>query len=161
MRHFLLSALLTIVPTLALAGQQAPPQWVEIPSPEGSFRDGAGAYVTDVLDITVAGGQGLEIDLGMKRGAAIVFSWRTLQPTGARVFTEFHGHTNREAGAPGVLVFYKKSETAGEAGALVAPFDGTHAWYFRNTGAVPVRLRLELAGFYQLLSKGSHIVHVR
>ncbi len=97
----------------------------------------------------------------MKRGATIVFAWRLESPADAQVVSEFHGHTDREAGAAGVLTFYKKAVTGRDAGALTAPFDGTHAWYFRNTATMPVGVRLELAGFYQLLSNGSHIVHVK
>ena len=146
------------------AGQQAqtPPaqQWVEVPPAEHAFHEQAAAYRHDTLDVTVAPGDDLEVDLGMTRGAAIVYSWRVSSPSGARVVSEFHGHTEREPGKPGTLMFYRKANGSAESGSLVAPFDGVHAWYFRNDATTPVVIRLVVSGFYELQSKSNAIVSV-
>ena len=48
-------------------------------------------------------------------------------------------------------MFYRKATGASENGSLVAPFDGTHGWYFKNDTARPVVVRLTIAGFYELI----------
>ena len=57
-------------------------------------------------------------------------------------------------------MFYKKASGAGESGSLVAPFDGVHAWYFRNDSTTPIVVRLVVAGFYELQSQSDAIVRV-
>ena len=57
-------------------------------------------------------------------------------------------------------MFYRKANGSSEAGGLVAPFDGVHAWYFRNDSNSPVVIRLSVSGFYELQSTGSAVVSV-
>lgn len=161
MRQISFVGALVIATGVTTAGQQAPaPQWVEAPLAEHAFHEQSSAYRHDTLDITMAPGDDLEVDLGMKRGAAIVYSWRVTSPSNGRVVSEFHGHTEREPGKPGTLMFYRKADGSSESGSLVAPFDGVHAWYFRNDSTTPVVVRLVVSGFYELRSKSSAIVAV-
>lgn len=157
----LMVAMATGVPAAGPQAQAPPaPQWVEVPLAEHTFHEQSSDYRQDTLDVTVAPGPGLEVDLGMKRGAAIVYSWRVTSPSSGRVVSEFHGHTEREPGKPGTLMFYRKADGSSESGSLVAPFDGVHAWYFRNDSAAPVVIRLVVSGFYELQSKSDAIVSV-
>lgn len=159
-------ALVIVMAAGASAGDQAaqappPPQWVEVPLAEHAFHEQSGTYRQDTLDVTVAAGAGLEMDLGMTRGAAIVYSWRVSSPADARVVSEFHGHTVQVPGKPGTLMFYRKANGSSESGALVAPFDGVHAWYFRNESTTPIVIRLVVSGFYDLQSRSDAIISVR
>ena len=141
---------------------QAPPAlpWDEAPLAEHLFYEQAGAYRRDTLDVTVAPGPGLEVNLALKKGAVITYTWRVASPAASSIVSEFHGHTNRAPGEAGTLMFYRKANGSGEAGGLVAPFDGVHAWYFRNDSKSPVVIRLSVSGFYELQSKGSAVVSV-
>jgi hypothetical protein len=38
-------------------------------------------------------------------------------------------------------------------GSFIAPFDGTHGWYWRNRGDQPVTVKLKVSGFYEKIFK--------
>ena len=90
---------------------QAPPAlpWDEAPLAEHLFYEQAGAYRRDTLDVTVAPGPGLEVNLALKKGAVITYTWRVASPAGSSIVSEFHGHTNRAPGEAGTLMFYRKA----------------------------------------------------
>ena len=144
----------------AAAPATPPPAWVEVPLAENAFREHASGYREDTLSVTIDPGPGLEVNLGMKSGAAVVYSWNVMSPTGAAITSEFHGHTERQPGQSGTLMFYRKAAGSSESGSLVAPFDGVHAWYFRNDTTAPIVIRMTISGFYELLSKDAAIVRV-
>ena len=54
------------------------------------------------------------------------------------------------AGAP-VHASAAKSAGAKAAGSLIAPWQGTHGWYWQNKSEAPVVVRLRTAGFYELI----------
>lgn len=110
---------------------------------------------TDVVDIAVPAGKGLEYKLTMKRGETLVFniSYGSLADPG-RMISEFHGHTPQVNGV-GDLMFYSKTGGQPQSGSFTAPWDGIHGWYLKNDGSTDVVVKLELAGFYQLESKGA------
>jgi hypothetical protein len=88
----------------------------------------------------------------MKQSGAIVYSWRALEISDpAGLTSEFHGHTDRAPGTTGTLMFYRKAQGASESGSLIAPYDGTHGWYFRNDTPRAVVVRLTIAGFFDLV----------
>jgi outer membrane protein TolC len=35
------------------------------------------------------------------------------------------------------------------AGTFVAPFEGTHGWYWQNRGSAPIEVQIEVVGFHQ------------
>jgi len=41
-------------------------------------------------------------------------------------------------------------------GALTAPFEGTHGWYFRNQGEAPLTVKVKTWGFYEDLFEPKH-----
>jgi hypothetical protein len=49
---------------------------------------------------------------------------------------------------------YRKATGLSQRGALTAPFDGIHGWFFQNNGDMPVVVRLRLSGFYDLIPSG-------
>ena len=131
-----------------------PPAWNEVPPPAGSFREQqATPYRTDTVDVPVKpSGGSIEYMVRMKEGAAAVYSWRVLDIADpAKLTSEFHGHTDRAPGTTGTLVFYRKATGGTENGSLVAPFDGTHGWYFKNDTDRPVVVTITLAGFYEVI----------
>lgn len=108
-------------------------------------------YRTDVVRIRIGpmreNWNGLEYKITMKAGDSLVYSWSAP----GEVYYEFHGHTAATPDAPDITVMNYSQGTAAEAnGALTAPMDGIHGWYFQNTGFEAVEVELHLAGYYQL-----------
>jgi hypothetical protein len=89
----------------------------------------------------------LEWKLRMRRGDTLVYSWEAEAPADEFYF-DFHGQTPAQ---PDVQVLdYAKGTGIASHGALVAPFDGIHGWYFQNQSDAPVTVRLKLEGFYEM-----------
>ncbi len=124
---------------------------------EYALRDGVvsiqpGKWRTDVIDVPVPAGKGLEYKLTMKKGEGLVYNitYGTLEHPGM-MEVEFHGHTEQVDGV-GDLMFYSKGGGSPESGVFTAPWDGIHGWYLKNESGKDVTVRLELAGFYELES---------
>ncbi|HEX5106870.1 MAG TPA: hypothetical protein VFV95_00425 [Vicinamibacterales bacterium] len=136
------------------AGQPGqPPAWKETALQPGVYREHKTAHQSESIDVPVPpnGGE-IEYMVNMKQGDTMVYSWRAVDiADAAKLTSEFHGHTERAPGTTGTLVFYRKATGASENGSLIAPFDGTHGWYFKNDTARPVVVRVTLSGFYTVI----------
>ena len=125
--------------------------WNEIPPGEGTFRDQAGEFRSDTIEIPLDAYGELEYKLGIEEGAAIVYEWDVVDMENPDLlYAEFHGHTEPVDGT-GDLMFYRKAEGGSEQGSLVAPFSGIHGWYLVNGSDSAVVVRLRVAGYYDLL----------
>ncbi len=124
--------------------------WREHPLRDGVVSLQPAKWRTDVIDVSVPAGKGLEYKLTMKKGEGLVYhvSYGTLADP-ATMLTEFHGHTNQVDGV-GDLMFYSKTGGTPESGVFTAPWDGIHGWYLKNDSPKDVVVKLELAGFYAL-----------
>jgi hypothetical protein len=130
-------------------------QWNEIAAPTGKealSRTYPMVYRSDVIDVRVRGNGGeVEYMIQMKAGETVVYSWEVQSISDPQSFmTEFHGHTE-PVGGRGDLMFYEKAAGAKANGSLIAPWEGTHGWYWQNKSAAPVVVRLRMAGFYELI----------
>lgn len=96
----------------------------------------------------------LEYKVRLRKGSTLIYSWEAPGVTDPEEFySEFHGHT--VAGGRTMTVSeYRKASGFRDNGALVAPFDGVHGWYFQNSTAHPVKVRVRLSGFYELVPAG-------
>ena len=125
--------------------------WIEVPLEDNVYWQHVEGYRTDTLEVNVPPGPGLEVKLAMRRGAPLVYTWHAADMEDpAQLTSEFHGHTERQGGEPGTVMFYRKATGDRESGSLVAPFDGIHGWFFRNDSSAPIVVQLEVAGFYNL-----------
>ena len=69
---------------------------------------------------------------------------------------DFHGHTEAAQAKGAVSVAdYEKGSGAAAHGSLTAPIEGIHGWYFRNRSDRPIKVRLKLSGFYELVPPGA------
>lgn len=97
------------------------------------------AVRSDRMEVTLAPGEAAEIKLSAAKGASATFDWAV---TGGQVNYDTHGDpvVKRKGFYHG---YGKGKASTGEKGTLVAAFDGTHGWYWRNRsdGAVTVVLR--------------------
>ncbi len=121
---------------------------VEAPGPQAigpqvALPDSVGR--SDVTSLTLAPNEGKEIKLVMRTGSRAAYAWTT---EGGLV--NFDTHAEPSAGPKGAYHSYAKGQGANaDAGVLVAAFDGTHGWYWRNVGEAPVTVKLQTRGEYQ------------
>lgn len=96
---------------------------------------------TDVTTLTLAPGEGAEVKAMMAGGARLQFEWSV---EGGHVNFDTHGD------APGVDYhgYGKGRESTGETGTLVAAFDGSHGWFWRNRSGGTVTVTLKTDGAY-------------
>jgi hypothetical protein len=143
-----------------LAAPAAPAQAVAAPATAAPTAASAGAVAsaaaaravvpparTDETRITLNPDQGLEVKLRMRRGAQARYAWSV---NAGNVNFDTHGEPpNAPRG------FYHGYGTGRAAtrdeGTLVAAFDGTHGWFFRNRSGRPLTVTLRTEGDYEAL----------
>ncbi len=102
-------------------------------------------YRTDQREVQLPPGGGLEVKTRLQQGAALLYSWKT--KNGERIHHEFHGE-KPNAKEDEFESFIKDDAVDASRGSLIAPFSGTHGWYWRNDTAAPVTVLLQASGFY-------------
>lgn len=119
-------------------------------------------FRTDTFEIPLAASgdearrNALEFKVRMPKGASLLYSWKAEGLTVPEdLMFDFHGHTVKGAADGAVSVAdYERSSGAEANGSLVAPVEGIHGWYFRNRSDKPIKVRLKLSGFYELVPAG-------
>ncbi|EJP78449.1 hypothetical protein D7U93_07335 [Stenotrophomonas maltophilia] len=95
----------------------------------------------DAMTITLEPGKGKEVKSHMVAGTGMLFRWKA---TGD-VAVDMHGERPDVKGA---WTSYAVEGAQREArGTFVAPFEGTHGWYWQNRGDKPVTVSIELIGY--------------
>jgi hypothetical protein len=117
-------------------------------------------FRTDSIEIPLrAGGDStrgdeLEYKVRMKKDATFVYEWSVSDvPNPEEFYFDFHGHTLTAAKEMTVAT-YKQATGTSANGALTAPFDGVHGWFFQNQSEKPVVVRVKISGFYDLIPPG-------
>jgi hypothetical protein len=115
-------------------------------------------FRADIIEIPLsAGGDStrgdeLEYKVQMKKDATFIYEWSVDVPKPDEFYFGFHGHT-LAAGKAMTVATYKHATATSANGALTAPFDGVHGWFFQNQSANPV-VRVKISGFYELIPPG-------
>jgi hypothetical protein len=105
-------------------------------------------FRSDKIEIPIDEFEQVEVKAEMKQGDAFVYSWKLVE--GESVYTDFHADPHQVDRYPDQYwIRYLESETNGESGSLVAPFDGNHGWYWLNIEENPIRIELEVHGYYE------------
>lgn len=102
-------------------------------------------YRTDTRTITLAPGKGKEIKTRLEKDAALVYSWKT--DGGAVVSHDFHGEPANAKGDE-FESFIKDTGISESRGVLIAPFTGTHGWWWGNKTDAPITVTVTASGFY-------------
>jgi|GEM_PF-197690 len=139
--------------TLSACGPDEDVDWIEVPLEDNIFFDAQAEYREGEYDILILANADLEYKLGMFEGDSITYHWTVEMDNPSQLNVEFHGHTHREGDEPGTVMFYKIHQDGEEQGALVAPFDGIHGWYFDNQTNEDITVQLTVAGFYEELDQ--------
>jgi len=103
---------------------------------------------THEMSLALAPGKGAEIKASMEKGGRFVYEWNS---GGVLVEFDMHGEP-RNAKGDEFTSFLKNIQSA-DQGVFVAPFAGTHGWYWENVSKVPVTIRVKVSGFYEKLYK--------
>ncbi|TLM65872.1 MAG: hypothetical protein FDZ69_08320 [Deltaproteobacteria bacterium] len=103
---------------------------------------------SDEMTLTLQPSEGVEVKASMRKGEQFVFNWTV---EGGKVNFDMHGEP---PGKDDKFTSYWKATQQTEAqGTFVAPFDGTHGWFWRNRGDHPVTVKLKVSGFYEKIFK--------
>ncbi len=112
-------------------------------------------YRSDVIEIPFVpdGDEGgfsqLEYKVRMAEGQALIYSWEAVGAGEGEFYFDLHSETADEH-----VIEFKQELAARSDGALIAPTDGVHGWYWQNRSANPVTVRLKISGFYELIPPG-------
>jgi hypothetical protein len=129
--------------------------------PNATTRFYGSPFRSDTIEITLPPDEKneLEYKVQMRPGETLTYSWAV---TGDEAHPEwfyydFHGESRPNApDAKATVMEYKQSTGLASNGALVAPFEGVHGWYFQNQSDKPLVVHLKLSGFYQLIPPGEY-----
>jgi hypothetical protein len=99
-------------------------------------------------------GDELEYKVRMSRDATLIYEWSVADiPNPEEFYYDFHGHTLTNEKEMTVAT-YKQATATSANGALTAPFDGVHGWFFQNQSVNPVVVHVKISGFYELIPPG-------
>lgn len=101
---------------------------------------------SDTMSLTLQPNEGAEIKASMRQGQQFVFQWAT---NGEKVDFDMHGEPPNAGDK--FTSYWKAKQQAGAQGTFVAPFDGSHGWYWRNRSDKPVTINVNVTGFHEKL----------
>lgn len=116
---------------------------------ESDASSGVGS-ISDSITVIVPSRGDVEYKVIVAKGDVLQFAWKT---HGATLFYDFHGEPTGDT--TGYFKSYEKDDKSSANGSLIAPFTGTHGWYWKNNTSAPVVVSLELKGAYQLKAKSA------
>lgn len=105
------------------------------------------AVSEDALIVVVPANKGIEYKVLMNEGADLEYAWES---RGADLYFDFHGEPKGDT--TGYFQSYLEGTKPSDAGALTAPFEGTHGWYWRNVTPESIKVSLKISGNYELIN---------
>lgn len=99
---------------------------------------------THTMTLTLSPQQGAEIKSPMEAGDNLIFHWKT---DGGSVYFDMHGEPPNPA-KDEFTSYWIGQDQQQASGHFTAPFEGSHGWYWQNTGTTPVTITLTTNGFY-------------
>ena len=103
-------------------------------------------YQSGEMSLTLQPNEGAEIKALMRAGQSFVFGWTT---DGGAVNFDMHGE--KENAGDEFSSYWKDRGQTSAHGSFVAPFDGTHGWYWSNKGSAPVTVTVRVSGYFAKL----------
>lgn len=132
-----------VTPTTTAPPAAAPPRPLTGTAP--AARPAANTHETR---LTLKPGEGKEIKLVMRQGARVQYSWST-----DRGVVNYDTHADSVTPRRDYHGYAKGTGVASDGGELVAAFDGSHGWFWRNRGKEDVTLTLTTNGEYSELKE--------
>lgn len=106
------------------------------------------ALRSDEISVTLQPNQGTEIKSTMVKGENFVYNWAV---EGGAVNVDMHGE--KPGAGEEFTSYWNAKQVTSDQGSFVAPFDGTHGWFWRNRGDNPVTVKVKVSGFYEKLAR--------
>ena len=101
----------------------------------------------DSITITIPANSGQEYKFYLVKDAVLEYTWKT---DSKKLYYDFHGEP--KGAATGFFKSFKESTDNRSSGSLIAPFEGTIGWYWKNTSPTPVNIVLNVRGSYELIA---------
>lgn len=130
---------------------QASAEENEVQLPQADTTAGATVVQYDApfkvqeMSITLQPNEGAEIKALMRAGESFVFGWTSSDPI------SFDMHGEKVGGGDEFSSYWKDRDQTAAHGRFVAPFDGTHGWWWKNRGAEPVTITVKVGGYFERL----------
>ena len=105
----------------------------------------ADALRTDIIDIIIPAGKGLEYKLNMEKHAHVEYQWKT---DGTALYFDFHGEPAGDT--TGYYESFSITTSSNMQGSLTTPFKGSHGWYWKNESLKDVTVSLSTKGYYTI-----------
>ncbi len=131
----------------ALAGSM-PTTPTTVQSDNATLSKSDTPFRSDDMALTLQPNEGAEIKAVMRKGEQFVFHWTAGD---GKVNVDMHGE--RPDAGDKFTSYWKAQQQSSAQGTFVAPFDGTHGWYWRNRGDKPVTVKVRVSGFHDKLYK--------
>ena len=96
------------------------------------------------VQLTLMPNSGLEYKMTMQQGAQVDFRWISSR---GQVYVDMHGEPKGDTS--GYFKSYVVGRSTEMKGSFIAPFEGSHGWYFKNETDEPVLVQLMFQGDYE------------
>jgi len=106
----------------------------------------------DNVTIEIPAGKGIEYKFYLTQYAKLEYQW--VVTNGERIYFDFHGEP--EGDTTGYFESYTIAVSEEMKGSMIAPFAGSHGWYWRNDSLTPVKIMLTTKGDYQVIGNPRH-----
>ena len=137
----------TVVPPPApSAATPSPLATSATPTPAATVKKSTVPYRSEEMELTLQPDEGAEIKTAMRGGEQFVFVWSA---PGGKLDFDMHGE--RPNAGDQFTSYWKGQQQASAQGTFIAPFDGSHGWYWRNRNTQPVTIKLSVSGFFDKL----------
>lgn len=119
-----------------------------VQTPAGIVAKSDVPFRSDDMSLTLQPNEGAEIKATMRKGEQFVFNWAA---EGGSVNVDMH--VEKLNAGDKFTSYWKGQQLSGDQGTFVAPFEGTHGWFWRNRGDKPVTVKVKVSGFYEKLAR--------
>ena len=120
---------------------------VPVIEPELQPAPEAVAIQTHEMSVTLAPDESTEIKVAMLKGAKVEYVWET---NGGKANFDVHGDS-KELDID--YHKYSKGSDVNSEGNLIAAFDGSHGWFWRNRTQEPLTITLKTNGEYSSIKR--------
>tara|TARA_R110002124_G_scaffold149220_1_gene315137 strand:- start:287485 stop:288105 length:621 start_codon:yes stop_codon:yes gene_type:complete len=117
------------------------------PKPEPQVVTEAAPTQSHEMSVTLAPDEGTEIKVAMLKGAKVDYVWET---NGGKANFDVHADS-KELDID--YHNYSKGSDVKSEGTLVAAFDGSHGWFWRNRTKEPLTITLKTNGEYSSIKR--------
>lgn len=115
-------------------------------SATSTTSESALSFQADTTNIVLEPGKGIEYKFNLQKNNALNYAWES---SGGELYFDLHGEPQGDD--TGYFESYLESTARAAKGSFIAPFNGSHGWYWENKGSEDVTITLKTEGDYQIL----------